>query len=572
MSIPNRPAPVSFKLADVTTTEQLAVVLGVPLKTFRRVVRCAQPLELYFRHEIEKKNPRRKGDVRVVWETRDEQVARAHKAIARRLDIFARQQSIGYPHKAIHGFVRGGSTRSNAEPHCGARLLLRADIEEFFPRITEQRVVKALRSVGMKTRPAKALARFATIDGHLPLGLPESPVLSNLICLQLDQDIQSTADKRKLRYTRYADDITLSGYADLPSREEMRAILARHDFSLADRKFRVSKRGQSHYVTGLSVSERDVPHAPKQIKRRLRQEIYFCEKFGLASHAAWIDELERKTFNRLDGTVQYVAFIERRIAATLRNRWEALARSEGRETTFASLANRPPRNVYAVVDEIQFEQNGLGYLAICVARTNRPKNVDLLLNKLRSDYQTQPGAKGDLEKLRKVGIHYNEAHPDLRTRSLDLLTELPWSASIYFAQLPNHRRYKDTYLRLLGGALQQEFMTADGCTLAIDVERNDKVKAPSLRNLVDTTFNDAERRGDRRPIAKPSVSVVRKEDTACVTVPDFALATFRNFVQPKQPEHHLEFERIRDNIRYIYDADRDYFYTRKRPLIEIGLR
>jgi hypothetical protein len=227
-----KPTPL-FRLADVTTIDQLARALGVPLQVFRDVIACEEPTLIYYRHRIPKRNPRNAMDVRIVWESRDESIARSHKAVARRLDDFARRLNIGYPHRAAHGYVTGGSTRSNAEPHCGARALIRADIENFFPTIALERIESILGTIGLSSIPAKALARFATIEGNLPLGLPESPVISNLVCLDLDKDLQLLADQTGARYTRYADDMTFSGSANLPSKEQIRTVLRNHSFRLS---------------------------------------------------------------------------------------------------------------------------------------------------------------------------------------------------------------------------------------------------------------------------------------------------------------------------------------------------
>ncbi|MFX7764403.1 reverse transcriptase domain-containing protein, partial [Acinetobacter baumannii] len=52
----------------------------------------------------------------------------------------------------------------------------------------------------------------------LPQGAPTSPALSNLVARKLDKRLAGFARKMGLNYTRYADDLTFSGPAELSAR------------------------------------------------------------------------------------------------------------------------------------------------------------------------------------------------------------------------------------------------------------------------------------------------------------------------------------------------------------------
>src|SRR5690606_21772723 len=114
------------------------------------------------------------------------------------------------------------------------------------------------------------------------------------------------------QYTRYADDISISGEA-LPLRSDLEELLVRFGFQLNGEKFRITKRGQSHYVTGLSISDPNGPHVPKRMKRVLRQELYYSRKHGVEDHLLRIGYEAHRVqsgVNRLDGIVRYVSYIE----------------------------------------------------------------------------------------------------------------------------------------------------------------------------------------------------------------------------------------------------------------------
>jgi hypothetical protein len=80
----------------------------------------------------------------------------------------------------------------------------------------------------MREDPAMALARFVTIDDRLAPALNASPMLANLICVELDLKLYTFASRSECLYSRYVDDITISTAKDssqLPARGQIRARL-----------------------------------------------------------------------------------------------------------------------------------------------------------------------------------------------------------------------------------------------------------------------------------------------------------------------------------------------------------
>ncbi|HEY5116030.1 MAG TPA: reverse transcriptase domain-containing protein [Nakamurella sp.] len=79
--------------------------------------------------------------------------------------------------------------------------------------------VSALRSMPQgpgSSRDFRLRRRLAV--PHLPQGAPNSPRLANLVSYSLDRRIDAYSRAAGIRYTRYADDLTLSGGPELPRR------------------------------------------------------------------------------------------------------------------------------------------------------------------------------------------------------------------------------------------------------------------------------------------------------------------------------------------------------------------
>lgn len=184
-------------------------------------------------------------------------------------------------HPAAHGFVKQRSIRSNAAPHVGSAWVLKLDLTNFYPSVPFSRVVAIFRTLGYCREVAIWLGRLTTSTipsnlnspdrrentvwpyrtRHLPQGAPTSPAIANLSAFSLDVRLQGMATKYGARYTRYADDLTLSGPGkSIPALREIISfsqwIVRKERFWVNNEKRRVLRRHQRQTVTGIVVNEK----------------------------------------------------------------------------------------------------------------------------------------------------------------------------------------------------------------------------------------------------------------------------------------------------------------------------
>jgi RNA-directed DNA polymerase len=114
-------------------------------------------------------------------------------------------------HACATAYRKGRSIFDNAGIHASSRYLLRMDLTNFFPSITDADLRKYItqhsRLFGEWT--ADDIESFCALVcryGVLTIGAPTSPALSNAICHDLDVSLQAISDARGIAYTRYADD------------------------------------------------------------------------------------------------------------------------------------------------------------------------------------------------------------------------------------------------------------------------------------------------------------------------------------------------------------------------------
>ena len=195
-------------------------------------------------------------------------------------------------HPAVHGFVKGRSIQSFAAPHVGQRVVLRMDLQDFFPTFPGARVQSFFRTIGYPEPVADLLGGLVTnavpqrawreasrqtntaLDPlelwhlralyarpHLPQGAPTSPALANLCCYRLDCRLAGLARSAGAAYTRYADDLAFSGgerfdrSADRFARH-VANILGEEGFSVHHRKTRIMRQSVCQHLAGLVTNQR----------------------------------------------------------------------------------------------------------------------------------------------------------------------------------------------------------------------------------------------------------------------------------------------------------------------------
>src|SRR5262249_21396066 len=132
------------------------------------------------------------------------------------------------PHPAAHGFVKGRSIQTFAAPHVSQRVVVRMDLQDFFPSISAARVRAFFRTVGYPESVANLLAGICTnavprgvwigerleVDSrslwnvqslyarlHLPQGAPTSPAVANVCAYRVDCRLTGLAEAAGAVYT-----------------------------------------------------------------------------------------------------------------------------------------------------------------------------------------------------------------------------------------------------------------------------------------------------------------------------------------------------------------------------------
>ena len=177
-------------------------------------------------------------------------------------------------------YRRGISIFDNGRLHEGKAVVMKLDIEDFFGSITFPMVLQAaFPAVYFPPSVGGLLTALCCLRDRLPQGAPTSPAISNLVMRPFDRSMAEWCEARGITYSRYSDDMTFSGEFDPgPVLAKAENFLRTMGFSLQRRKTCVLRGSARRIVTGLAVNER--AQAPREYRRRLRQQIWYCRRYG----------------------------------------------------------------------------------------------------------------------------------------------------------------------------------------------------------------------------------------------------------------------------------------------------
>lgn len=238
------------------------------------------------------------------------------------------------PHDAACGFRRGRSVCDYAAPHVGQRIVVHLDLEHFFASISAGRIWGIFRMMGYAEPVATVLTGLTTnavpfqarraapprlrqwlAASHLPQGAPTSPALANLATYRLDNRLAGLARACGAAYTRYADDIALSGPSWLGSAlpEQVAAIAEGEGFRVNAAKTSAVRRNGRQRLGGIVVNDR------LGVSRReydlLKATLHNCVRFRPASQ----NRHGHRDFQaHLLGRVSWVASVHPQRGAALR--------------------------------------------------------------------------------------------------------------------------------------------------------------------------------------------------------------------------------------------------------------
>lgn len=225
------------------------------------------------------KIPKRKGGFRVIESPCDE-LKKKQKEMLKELQKIFKVSPFAY------AFTYYKNISLMATPHVGKKWVACIDLKDFFPSITYQKffdrvlhpitVEEVVRLDILKTCFHNFNGGTSASDYRLPQGAPTSPLLSNVYLFKFDWLMAWKAHALDCDYTRYADDLVVSGkdkkcIVKLLKMAE-RILWSEYALKVNHKKTKIVHRARRQMVCGVVVNEK--LNTPKQLRKNLRAEIH----------------------------------------------------------------------------------------------------------------------------------------------------------------------------------------------------------------------------------------------------------------------------------------------------------
>jgi RNA-directed DNA polymerase len=234
----------------------------------------------------------------------------------------------------VFSYRKGVGPFDAVNQHASSRHFFVTDIADFFPSIKRDRVLSTIQT-GRGISPISDLdawieriVQLVCLDGALPVGFSTSPAISNAALTPFDQAMRRECEDLGLVYTRYSDDLVISGAA-ADSVERAPAFCERHlreamngEFRLRPEKSKFLHVGRKIKLLGMVL----LPNGRISIDSATKSEIEVLVHFYLrdrAKFAGMAEGDEQKAEARLAGLLNYANTVDQAYLDKLRHKFGA---------------------------------------------------------------------------------------------------------------------------------------------------------------------------------------------------------------------------------------------------------
>ena len=260
--------PYTFTAFRETIPERLKNQIDINeliflLQDFNRVTEFLhrKPREEWYRSYC---IPKRSGGLRPI----DEPCGELKNAISALKTLFE-ERFYALHHTAAYAYVKGRSNVDMARYHQAANSHWYAhfDFSNFFGSVTLEYTMDTLAQIypfsevcKTNSEDLKKAVDLCFFKGGLPQGTPISPLLTNLVMIPIDAALYKRCNEKDLHYSRYADDLVISGYRKFDPKECEKDILEVLDLFNAPMKLNAKKttfgsRAGHNMVVGLLINQ-----------------------------------------------------------------------------------------------------------------------------------------------------------------------------------------------------------------------------------------------------------------------------------------------------------------------------
>lgn len=237
----------------------------------------------------------------------------------------------------VFSYRKGVNVVDAVEKHCNNRYFFQSDIENFFGSINRETISRTILAA-LEVCPIsdieqwlKRILDIVTVDGVLPPGFPTSPAISNACLYEFDKKFLAWCGENTLTYTRYADDLIVSGIRE----EKMHLLIPRISellegefdgcIKLNVQKTKFIRPGEKVRILGVSI----LPNGKVSVDGRLKKHSETAMHFLLKDKQMFTSFLKEKdlekALKKFSGQLNYINTVDPSFLDKLRKKYGATA-------------------------------------------------------------------------------------------------------------------------------------------------------------------------------------------------------------------------------------------------------
>ncbi|KMT67008.1 hypothetical protein XM47_01515 [Catenovulum maritimum] len=192
-----------------------------------------------------------------------------------------------YNADVVFSYRKGVSIRNAVEKHSHNNFFFQTDLSNFYGNIHQSEVQTALMNQ-LKNTPVldvekyiQRIVELVIVDDHIPAGFSTSPLLSNICLFSFDNELLKYCQAHDLTYTRYSDDLIISGQTNEfagdiePVINNLLAEYVNTGISINKSKTKLHKKGHKFKLLGFSILPNGVVTIPSADKKEIESLLYF---------------------------------------------------------------------------------------------------------------------------------------------------------------------------------------------------------------------------------------------------------------------------------------------------------
>jgi len=266
------------------------------------------------------------------------------KAYHRFLNLFL-FEDLPINERVVFSYRKGVGAVNAVEKHRHGRYFFQTDIRSFFHSIdsslTKNVILTGADSCAISDihQHIDRIIDLVCVDDSVPVGFPASAPLSNSVLFNFDNEMESICKSLELVYSRYADDIIISGQKQSnlvgmdDSVQEKLHTFASHKFSINRKKTRFFQVGGKIKILGMMILPNGTISPDTKKKRDIEVLLHFYlsdkDKFNQMILEMRVrarkdsEDLEDVGQDILSGNLNYVDSIDPEYTNKLRRKFGA---------------------------------------------------------------------------------------------------------------------------------------------------------------------------------------------------------------------------------------------------------